>query len=92
MDMAGAGDVLGRLVTGKRRPITYYLDPSAYNELSHQPGRPDLVDKMRRSRLRGHVVTYAGRYILRREAADPGFGPHAAVAAAPQPHDQDDHA
>lgn len=47
-----------------RRPLTYYVDPSSYNELSHQPGRPDIVARLVRAREAGQAFTYMGRYVL----------------------------
>jgi hypothetical protein len=45
-------------------PITYYLDSSVYNQLAHQPGRPDAVERLKQARDGGKACTYMSRYLL----------------------------
>lgn len=50
--------------TERERALLYLLDTSAYNELVHQPGRLDYIDRLKRARDEGQAYTIMSRDLL----------------------------
>ena len=51
----------------KDRALTYYVDSSVWNQLSHQPepGRPECVARLKRARDENQAQTYLSRHLMR---------------------------
>lgn len=52
------------MIAERDRAVLYHLDTSAYNELVHQPGRLDYIDRLKRARDEGQAYTFMSRDLL----------------------------